>query len=232
MTENEFIIECKKINLEVTEEILTKLKEYYELLKEWNNKFNLTTIIQEEDVYLKHFYDSVCIYKSGYIENKKIKLCDFGTGAGFPGIVIKIFFPLIDVTLIESNKKKCMFLEEVISKLCLKDIKVVCDRCEEYAKKNREVFDIVTCRAVSALKVILELSIPIIKINGLFIPLKANIDEELKESKTIEQELNSKLLDIINYNLPKDSGIRNILIYRKEKETSLKYPREYKKIIK
>ena len=232
MNKEEFIKNIKELNLEINDEILSKLDKYYKLLNEWNNKFNLTTILEEESVYLKHFYDSIAIVKTNLIKNESIKLCDFGTGAGFPGIVIKIFFPNINVTLIESNNKKCIFLNEIIKELNLNNIEVINERMEIYTKKNRELFDIVTCRAVSHLRIISELAIPLLKVNGYFLPLKSNIDEEIKESKDILDKLDSKIESIISYELPIENSKRNILIVKKIKETNLKYPREYKKIIK
>ena len=148
MTKEEFILECKKINIEITEEIINKLNKYKDLLIEWNKKFNLTTIVLEKDIYLKHFYDSLTI----------IKAIDFGTGAGFPGMVIAIVFKNSNVTSLESNNKKVIFLEEIKNKLLLDNVNIVCERAEIYGRKNREVYDIVTCRAVSNLNIILELS--------------------------------------------------------------------------
>ncbi len=232
MNKNDFIKYCRELGIVVTSEMMDKLNTYYELLTSWNEKFNLTTIIKAEDVYLKHFYDSLCIVKTGLINNENIKLCDFGTGAGFPGIVLKIVFPNIDTTLIESNGKKCMFLENVVNTLNLKDIKVINERTEVYAKDNRELFDIVTCRAVSSLKIITELSVPMLKINGYFIPLKGKVEDEIKESEFILKELDSYLKEIISYNLPIESSVRNIIVIKKLKETSKKYPREYNQIAK
>lgn len=232
MNKEEFVKYLKKLNIEINGEILFKLDKYYKLLNEWNNKFNLTTILEEKDVYLKHFYDSICIVKTNLIKNKELNLCDFGTGAGFPGIVIKIFFPNINVFLIESNNKKCMFLNEIIKELDLNNIKVINERMEKYSKNNRELFDIVTCRAVSHLRIISELAIPLLKVNGYFLPLKSNINVELKESKNILNKLNSKTENIISYELPIENSKRNILIIKKIKQTNIKYPREYSKIIK
>lgn len=232
MNKEEFKKSINELNLKIDDVIIDKLDKYYSLLLEWNNKFNLTTILEEKEVYLKHFYDSICIVKSDLIENKNINLCDFGTGAGFPGIIIKIFFPSILVTLIESNNKKCIFLNEVIKQLDLNDIQVINDRMEIYSKNNRESFDIVTCRAVSHLRIISELAIPLLKVNGYFLPLKSNVDEEIKESNQIIKELNSEIINVISYDLPIENAKRSILVIKKFKETNKKYPREYKKIIK
>lgn len=231
MNKEEFIKSIKELDLEINDNILSKLDKYYRLLNEWNNKFNLTTILEEESVYLKHFYDSIVIVKTNLIKNENIKLCDFGTGAGFPGIVIKLFFPNINITLIESNNKKCIFLNEVIKELNLNKIEVINERMEIYTKNNRELFDIVTCRAVSHLKVISELAIPLLKINGYFLPLKSSINEEIKESNNILNKLDAKIENIISYELPIDNAKRNILLIKKLNKTNLKYPREYKKII-
>ena len=232
MNKEEFIKYVKELNLEIDDVVLNRLDKYFKLLVEWNNKFNLTTILEEESVYLKHFYDSMCIVKTNLIENKNIKLCDFGTGAGFPGVVIKIFFPNINVTLIESNNKKCIFLNEVIKELNLNKIEVIKTRMEEYSRNNRELFDIVTCRAVSHLKVISELGIPLLKVKGYFLPLKSNVEEEIIESKEILSKLDSKIETIISYELPIENSKRNILVIKKIKITNSKYPREYNKIIK
>lgn len=229
MTENEFIEECKKIHIELTEENLFKLKEYSNLLIEWNKKFNLTSIIEPKQIYLKHFYDSLCLIKIGNLSNKRI--CDFGTGAGFPGIVIAIIFNDSDITLIESNGKKVKFLEEVKRSLDLKNVKIIKDRVEEYSKKNKELFDIVTCRAVSNINIVLELCCQLVKINGIFAPLKSNI-EELENTDGIIKKLGFRLENIINYYLPIENSTRNIPIYKKITNTNIKYPRNYNIILK
>ena len=225
MTKEEFILECKKIGIEITKEIIDKLDLYKDLLIEWNNKFNLTTIIEEKDIYLKHFYDSIYLCSIENIDNKKI--CDFGTGAGFPGMVLAIILNNSKITLIESNGKKIIFLEEVKKRLGLKNVEIINDRAELYGKNNRELFDIVTCRAVSNLNIILELSISILKKDGLFIPMKSNVEEELLKSKKIEKELGYNLIKVNEYVLPKENSKRTILVYKKIKLTDKKYPRNY-----
>ena len=194
---NEFIEALKELNIEIDEDKLKKLENYYKLLIEWNEKINLTGITEKKDVYLKHFYDSLTLNK--YINLKDINsLCDIGTGAGFPGIVLKIVFPNIHITLVDSLNKRIIFLKEVINKLELKDIEVYNERAEEYAKKVREKFDLVTCRAVARLPILLEYSIPLVKVGGVFAPLKANIDSELINIDKITQ-YNLLLFDN-NYN--------------------------------
>lgn len=230
MNKEEFINECKKINIIIDEDIFEKLYNYKDLLIEWNKKFNLTTIVNEKDIFLKHFFDSIMITKYAELNNKKI--CDFGTGAGFPGMVIAILFSKSSVTLLESNKKKTIFLEEVKNNLKLNNVNIINERAEIYGKTNRELFDIVTCRAVSNLNIILELSISLLKINGLFIPLKASVDEELNESKEKMNKLGYKLIKKNEYILPIEQSKRTILIFEKIKKTDLKYPRNYNLIKK
>ena len=231
MTKNEFIEECKKLGIDINEEILSKLDLYKELLIEWNNKFNLTSIIEERDIYLKHYYDSLCLVKATDL-NKELSLCDFGTGAGFPGMVIAIVFNSVFVTLLESNGKKVSFLEEVKNKLELNNVTIINTRVEDFAKKNRELFDVVTCRAVSNLGIISELSISLLKVNGIFAPLKSNIDEELSKFTHDIKELGYKEEKVINYNLPIEGSIRNIPVFIKTKKTDSKYPRNYNIIVK
>ena len=163
MTKEEFIINCKNLSIEITEEIYSKLYKYFELLVEWNNRFNMTSILEEKEVFLLHFYDSLCLNKINL--NEVNSLCDFGTGAGFPGMVIALVYPNIEVTLVESNNKKCTFLEEVKQQLNIKNVSIFNERIEDFARKNREKYDIVTCRAVTSIPIIIELSTSLIKIN-------------------------------------------------------------------
>lgn len=231
MTENEFIKECEKINILLTSEQLNKFKTYYNLLKEWNEKFNLTAITEEKEVYLKHFYDSLCLSKIEKLNNKEI--CDFGTGAGFPGVPLAIVYNDSSFILVESNGKKVKFLTEVINKLDLKNIKIINERVENIVKTYNEKFDIVTCRAVSNINIILELSSRLIRINGIFAPLKSNIE---LETNNMTNELINKLgfecIKIIKYNLPSENSLRTIPIYIKKRETDKKYPRSYNVILK
>ena len=230
MNRTKFIEEIKKLGIEITDEQLNQLDLYFHLLVETNKKFNLTAITEEQDVYLKHFYDSLTIVKAIKLDNQS--LCDVGTGAGFPGLVLKIVFPNLNITLIDATNKKCLFLQEVITQLNLKNIQVINARIEEYSKVNREKFDIVTCRAVAPLKHLLEYSIPLVKVNGLFIPLKGNLNNELENIDNYLNKLTIQLKDNIVFNLPVENSHRNILIFLKLKATNKIYPRKYSEIKK
>ena len=231
MNKEEFILHCKDINIDITEELYNKLYDYFIMLKEWNNKFNLTSILEEKDVFLLHFYDSLCLTKAIDL-NKKQTLLDFGTGAGFPGMVIALLFNNIDVTLIESNNKKCMFLNEIKDKLNIKNVEIICDRIENYGIKNREKFDIVTCRAVTSIPMIIELSTSVLKVGGYLVPLKTDCKSEIKEYDYLNKEFNLELEEIVEYSLPINDAIRMIPRYKKLKITNNKYPRNYGTIIK
>lgn len=232
MNKESFINELKKLNITVTKTNLEKLDIYYNYLKEYNKHTNLTSIINEEEVYLKHFYDSLTITK--IIDLNKYKtLLDIGTGAGFPGMILKIFFPHLEVTLIDSNNKKITFLKNLTKKLNITNgIVIEKARGEEYIHQKREYFDVVTSRAVAHLKILSELSIPYNKKNGYFIPLKGNITEELEESVDIIRTLGGKLIKKEEFKLPLENSKRTILLIKKERETPKKYPRSYNLIIK
>ena len=231
MNKEEFILHCKNNNIDITEELYNKLYDYFIMLKEWNNKFNLTSILEEKDVFLLHFYDSLCLSKAVDL-NKKQSLLDFGTGAGFPGMVIALLFNNVDVTLIESNNKKCTFLNEIKEKLNIKNVEIISDRIENYGINNREKFDIVTCRAVTSIPMIIELSTSTLKVGGYLVPLKTNCKSEIKEYDYLNKEFNLELEKIIEYCLPINNAIRMIPKYKKLKSTNRKYPRNYGTIIK
>lgn len=211
MTENEFIKELNKLGINPTEEQLKQLEDYYNLLVEWNKKINLTRIIKKEDVYLKHFYDSLTIIKAIDLTNKK-SLCDVGTGAGFPGIVLKIFYPNLEITLLDSKNKKILFLEEVIKKLNLKGIKAKHQRVEEY----KETFDIVTSRAVANILKLINLTKNILNNNSQLIALKGNIDNELTKEITEEILKKYQIKKILKFNLPKEKSARSIILIKKK----------------
>lgn len=230
MTREEFIKEIEKLNINFNEEMLEKLNIYMKFLIDYNSHTNLTAIKEENDIYLKHFYDSLTICKV-YDMNRVDNLLDIGTGAGFPGMIIKIFFPNIKVTLLDSNNKKTKFLNELANKLNI-NVTIINDRVENYAKNNLNKFDIVTSRAVANLRVLTEISMPLVKVNGLFISLKGNIEEELKEAKDTIEIMFGKIINNTQFELYNNSGIRNILVIEKIKNTNIIDLRSYDKIIK
>jgi 16S rRNA (guanine527-N7)-methyltransferase len=230
MNKEQFINELKKIDINISVDTLSKLEIYYKILVEENEKYNLTAITEESQVYLKHFYDSLCIIKMIDLDNQY--LLDIGTGAGFPGLVLKIVFPNLKIDLLDSTNKRCLFLKKVIDILELKDINVINARAEEYAKDNREKYDIVTSRAVAPLKHLLEYSIPTLKINGQFISLKANIEEEMKHIDNYYKKLYLSKEEIIKYELPYETSMRTLYKVSKIKSTPMIYPRMYSQIKK
>ena len=230
MNREEFILETKALNLELNDKNLLQLEEYYNILKEENEKYNLTRIIEKEDVYLKHFYDSLTITKITNIDNQSI--CDLGSGAGFPGLVLAICFPDTKLTLIESNGKKCNFLNIVKEKLSLENVTIINTRVEEYAGVNREIFDIVTARAVAPIKHLLEYGIPLLKVEGNFIAMKSNVGEETKNIENYYNKLSIRLEHKVEFSLPKENSLRTLLKYQKLEKTNKKYPRRYSDIIK
>lgn len=223
MNELDFIEHLKDLNIKITNKKLDNLSKYYDHLVEYNSKINITSIINKEAVYLKHFFDSLTLSKAIDL-TKDITVCDFGTGAGFPGLVLKIIFPNIKLTLVESINKKTIFLKEIVNLLNLKEVEIINDRVEIFAKNNINKFDLVTCRAVSSLSVISELAIPMTKTNGYFIPMKG----ELIEDMSFLTKLNSKVEKIYEFNLPIENSKRTLIKIKKISETNKIYPRYYK----
>ncbi len=209
MTKEEFIAALKDLNVEVTEEKLTELNKFYKLLVDWNRKINLTRIIEEQDVYLKHFYDSLTITKVVDLNEEKT-LCDVGTGAGFPGIVLKIFYPNLKVTLIDSLEKRIKYLNEVIKELNLQNIEAIHSRGEDYQGS----FDIVTSRAVANIEKLLTYTMHLVKKNGLFIAMKGNIDKEI--TPEIEKKISKKyqIVTINKFCLPKENSNRSLVVIK------------------
>jgi len=230
MNKEKFIEETGKSGIKLNKDVLAKLEQYYQILKEENSKYNLTRIIEEKDVYLKHFYDSLTITKIIDINDQSI--CDLGSGAGFPGLVLAICFPNTKVTLIEANRKKSSFLNLVKDKLNLDNVIVLNKRVEEYSKENREIFDIVTARAVAPIKHLLEYGIPLVKIEGFFIAMKANTENEEKNIDNYYKKLYIKEEQRIIFNLPMEESLRTLIKYKKTKLTNSIYPRRYSEIKK
>ncbi len=230
MNKEEFIKELSNLGITPTTHQLEQLETYYQLLITTNQKYNLTSITDKEDVYLKHFYDSLTIIKATPLNNEHI--CDIGTGAGFPGLVLKIMYPNINLTMIESTGKKCQFLHQVVDTLNLANVTIKNVRAEEYSKTNREEFDIVTCRAVAPLKHLLEYAIPMVKVKGYFIPLKGNVQEELINIDNYLAKLNLTLNKEYHFKLPKEQSNRTIIVFQKQAPTPIIYPRRYSEIKK
>ena len=228
MNKEIFIKELKKMNLTLTAEQLNQFEKYYEILVIENEKYNLTAITKKEDVYLKHFYDSLTLTKIIDLNNQS--LCDIGTGAGFPGIVLKIVYPTLKVTLLDATEKKCKFIQKVIDNLRLKDIEVINERAEIFSKVNREKYDIVTSRAVAPLKHLLEYSVPLVKINGYYIAMKGEITKEIENIDIYYKKLDIIKDKILTFQLPFEKSTRTLIRYQKLKETNQKYPRKYKEI--
>lgn len=225
--------ELLKTEFNITNDVtISNLYIYYELLVESSKVMNLTTITDLDGVYIKHFYDSLLLSKTINLNNN-ITLADIGTGAGFPGLVLKIVYPNLQVTLIEPTTKRCNFLQKVIDKLELKNILVINERAENLNESYREYYDIVTARAVSSLNILSELCVPFVKKEGYFIPLKgSSYQEEILNSKSACLKLKIKLIKEYRFKLPFEMGERAILLYKKLEATSKTYPRIYAKIKK
>jgi 16S rRNA (guanine527-N7)-methyltransferase len=229
MTINDFINELEKNNIFPTSDQLNKLEKYYELLIEYNKVMNLTGITEKDQVYLKHFYDSLTIIKAIDLKNYN-SFCDMGTGAGFPGVVVKIFYPNLHVTLIDSLNKRINFLNEVIKQLNLENIEAIHARLEEYGKDNREKFDIVASRAVAKTNILLEYASPMLKINGKFVCMKGNMMNESNYQNAM-QKLNMKEEKNIEFLLPFENSDRTIIVFNKIGSTNKLFPRKYNEII-
>lgn len=207
MNREEFIAELEKLGIILTKDQELKLEKFYNLLIEWNQKINLTRIIEKEDVYLKHFYDSLTITK--VIDLNKIEsLCDVGTGAGFPGIVLKIVYPKLKITLVDSLLKRVNYLNTIINELELENIKAIHTRSEDLNEK----YDIVTARAVANIEKLLIYTMHLVKINGSLIAMKGNIDEELTNEVLNKINKKYKVTKIEKFLLPKENSQRSLVI--------------------
>ena len=215
-------------NLPLSDQQKKQFERYFELLVEWNEKINLTAITDKEEVYLKHFYDSIAPILQGLIPNENIKLLDIGAGAGFPSLPMKILYPQLDVTIIDSLNKRINFLQLLAQELDLDDVHFYHGRAEDLAqdKNFRAQYDFVTARAVARMQVLSELTIPYLKVGGKLLALKAsNAPEELLEAKNALNLLFSKVEDNLSYVLP-NGDPRYITVVEKKKETPNKYPRK------
>lgn len=221
----ELEIKAKQIEIELTKEQIEKYYNYMNLLLEWNEKINLTAIIEPREIILKHFVDSLTIAK--YIKDDE-KLIDVGTGAGFPGIPVSIVKENTDIVLLDSLNKRINFLEEVKENLKLENITTIHGRAEEFGKnKNeREKYDIATSRAVAPLNILLEYLLPLVKVGGKAICMKGSNIEEIENAKNALEILGGKIEKIEEITLPNSDIKRNIIIVKKVKNTPSKYPRK------
>lgn len=207
---------------------LEQFELYYDMLVEWNEKINLTSITEKKEVYLKHFFDSITA--AFYVDFNQVNtICDVGAGAGFPSLPIKICFPHLNVTIVDSLNKRITFLEKLSETLQLENTTFCHDRAETFGQRKdvRESYDIVTARAVARLSVLSELCLPLVKKNGLFVALKAaSAEEELNAGKKAITTLGGELENIHSFKLPIEESDRNIMVIRKIKNTPKKYPRK------
>ena len=222
----DFIGKLKEFNIEINEEQIKSFEKYMNLLLEWNEKINLTAITQPDEVKLKHFVDSLTVLK--YI-NDDDKVIDIGTGAGFPGIPLKIMKENTKITLLDSLNKRINFLNIVIETLNLSNIQAIHGRAEEIARNKlyREKYDVTVSRAVANLSTLSEYMLPFVKVGGKCICMKgANVNEEIEKAKNAIKELGGEIERVDNFYLSDNDNERNIIIIRKVKETSSKYPRK------
>lgn len=229
MNIDEFKIEVKKLGIEVTDEEISKLEKYADLLKEWNEKINLTAITEKKQVFLKHFYDSLTLVKIINLD-KVDNLCDLGTGAGFPGIVLKIFFPQLKLTLVDALNKRINFLDVVVKELSLENVTLVHARAEEYGRNHRECFDVVTARALSSFPILLEYSASLLKVHGHLIAMRGLDDSS--DGIDALKVLNLKINNVLEFKLPFEESNRTLVDVIKVDKTPQKYPRRYAEIKK
>ena len=220
----EYIIEqFNKTGINIDDGKAAQFLRYYEMLIEWNQKFNLTTITQFEDVVLKHFIDSS--YGLSFIKGKN-SLCDIGAGAGFPSLVLKILYPEINITLMDSLNKRVVFLQEVVNVLGLANCNCVHVRAEDAAAGSyRESFDVATARAVAGLNTLCEYALPLVKTGGIFIAYKGEAENEIAQAKNAIKILGGKIDEIKKFNLADTEMNRSLIIIGKTQHTDKKYPR-------
>ncbi len=225
---SQFIQDLKELGVSLTDKQIEQFLIYYELLTEWNSFMNLTAITEYEDVLKKHFVDSVSLIQAVDVR-KELTLIDVGTGAGFPGLALKIAYPELKVTLLDSLQKRIQFLDAVIEKLGLEGIETIHGRAEDFAKpqKLRESFDLCVSRAVANLSTLSEYCLPFVKVGGYFIPYKSEkIAQEKEEAEKALELLGGKFERQVEFMLPSSDIYRNLFVIKKVKETPKKFPRK------
>ncbi|SDQ04846.1 16S rRNA (guanine(527)-N(7))-methyltransferase RsmG [Virgibacillus salinus] len=228
MNPEQFVEALRQKGIELTDKQIEQFAIYFQTLVEWNDKINLTALTNEEDVYLKHFYDSI---SAAFYHDftKELHICDVGAGAGFPSIPLKICFPDLQVTIVDSLKKRITFLNELALKLDISKVAFYHDRAESFGKnkKFRESFDIVTARAVARMTVLSELCLPLVTKNGEFIAMKGSqSDQEVNDSNTVINLLGGELDSVHTFTLPNENSERSIIVINKKRNTPNKYPRK------
>ena len=230
MNEKQFKEALKEKGIDLSEDQLKQFDMYFHTLVEWNEKINLTAITEKEEVYLKHFYDSISAsFYYDFNSKEGLQICDIGAGAGFPSIPLKICFPHLKVTIVDSLQKRIGFLNHLAAQLGLKDVAFYHDRAENFGKNAqfRESFDIVTARAVARMSVLSELCLPLVKKDGLFIAMKgAQAKEELDTGKNAVELMGGVQESIHTFTLPQEESERSIVLVRKKRKTPKKYPRK------
>jgi len=216
----------REFGIELDRKKIERFKIYKELLISWNKKINLTSIIEDNDIAIKHFVDSISVIQ--FIERKDVKLIDIGTGGGFPGIPCKIILEDSNVVLLDSLKKRVEFLKKVIDQIGVNGINCIHGRAEDFGREEnyREKFNIVTARAVASLPILLEYCLPFLEINGKFIAMKGSSIEEIKESSNALKLLGGEIIDIKEFRLPYSKDKRNVIIIQKQRQTPTKFPRK------
>ena len=219
------------INIELSDRQLEQFEIYFMFLVEYNQYVNLTAITEEEDVYIKHFYDSILVGQVLDLTTVN-SICDVGSGAGFPSIPLKIVYPHLNVTIVDGLDKRITFLKQLVSKLGLTNVNLVHGRAEEYAKDHRESFDMVTARAVARANILNELCIPLVKVGGNFVSMKGkNAEEEINEGNSLNI-LKGKIINQAEYYLPKEESKRVLIVINHFEKCPNKYPRAFASIKK
>ncbi|SDZ95762.1 16S rRNA (guanine527-N7)-methyltransferase [Thalassobacillus cyri] len=228
MDKHTFLSKLKEQGIELNEKQQRQFQQYFEILVEWNEKMNLTAITDEEGVYLKHFYDSITA--AFYHDfTKPLQICDVGAGAGFPSLPLKIVFPHLKVTIVDSLQKRITFLNHLAHELELSDVAFYHDRAENFGKnsKFRESYDIVMARAVARLSVLSELCLPLTQKGGLFIAMKGpNLSDELEDAQFAIRTVGGEVAQVHTFELPEENSERNIALIEKRRKTPKKYPRK------